>query len=88
MATANKTYEAMFLFPASAATELEKAQTTVRSMVERHEVMRQHAQRSRERRDRYARLARLQRGVGWHLLFRSLRLLLLGDSIEVAMKHS
>jgi ribosomal protein S6 len=36
MAT-TKTYEAMFLFPAGAATELEKSITTVRNMIERHE---------------------------------------------------
>jgi len=36
MANANKQYEGMFLFPAGASAELEKAQTTVRSMIERH----------------------------------------------------
>jgi ribosomal protein S6 len=36
MAT-TKTYEAMFLFPAGAATELEKSISTVRGMIERHE---------------------------------------------------
>jgi small subunit ribosomal protein S6 len=37
MATAPKTYEAMFLFPAGASAELEKSTQTVRSMIERHE---------------------------------------------------
>ena len=35
MAT-TKTYEAMFLFPAGAAAELEKSVTTARTMIERH----------------------------------------------------
>lgn len=36
MAKANSQYEAMLLFPAGASAELEKSQTTVRSMIERH----------------------------------------------------
>jgi small subunit ribosomal protein S6 len=36
MANANKQYEAMFLFPAGASAELEKSQTMVRTMIERH----------------------------------------------------
>lgn len=36
MAAAMKQYEAMFLFPASASTEVEKSVTAVRTMVERH----------------------------------------------------
>jgi len=37
MAAANKTYEAMFLFPAGATAELEKSQQLVRSIIERHD---------------------------------------------------
>src|SRR4051812_9655673 len=37
MAAANKTYEAMFLFPAGASAELEKSQQMVRSIIERHD---------------------------------------------------
>ncbi|HVT90734.1 MAG TPA: 30S ribosomal protein S6 [Tepidisphaeraceae bacterium] len=36
MATASKTYEAMFLFPAAAATEVEKSIAMTRSIIERH----------------------------------------------------
>jgi small subunit ribosomal protein S6 len=37
MATANKTYEAMFLLPAGASAELEKSITLCRGIIERHE---------------------------------------------------
>jgi small subunit ribosomal protein S6 len=37
MATANKTYEAMFLFPAGASADLEKSINVVRTMIEKHE---------------------------------------------------
>ena len=37
MAKAMKKYEAMFLFPAGAATELEKSVNAVRAMIEKHE---------------------------------------------------
>jgi small subunit ribosomal protein S6 len=36
MATANKTYEAMFLLPAGAVAELEKSLQLVRGIIERH----------------------------------------------------
>jgi small subunit ribosomal protein S6 len=37
MANPNKKYEAMFLFPASAGTEVEKSINAVKAMIEKHE---------------------------------------------------